>query len=69
METTTQKENRQSKNYYTLSELEAAGNRTLSINESKGFLEMRRGKTYTTYTLVEYNNKNYWYPISANTIY
>ena len=67
METAEQSETRRSKNYHTLSELESAGNRTLSINESKGSLIMRRGSTYTNYSLVEQNGINYWTPISAHT--
>lgn len=67
METTEQRDKRRSNNLHSLSELESAGNRTLSINESKGSLIMRRGSTYTNYSLVEQNGINYWTPISAHT--
>ena len=69
METPEQSEVRRSKNYHTLSELEKDGNKLVSIKESKSFLEMRRGKTYTTYTMVSLDDRNFWYPVSANTVY
>lgn len=63
----TDTDTRRNENLHTLSELEQAGNKTISINETIGKLFMKRGQIYTWYVHRIYKEQMYWYPINAKS--
>lgn len=67
MESIKNYEKRKSENLHTLSELESAGNKIITISETDGYLVMKRGKTYTFYSLRTINKITYWTPINARS--
>lgn len=58
------KDQRDTKNLHTLAQIEAAGNRILSISATKGELLTKRGKTLTYWNEPE---SGYWFPYHART--
>lgn len=56
--------NRRLQNLHTLAELESDGNKIVYISELNAILIMRRGNTFTQYTIKD----NYWTPITCRTV-